>query len=179
MIMLQVSHAKGKISQLYNLHVLVPAAYILGSDEYHVGVGSTINLVCIIENVSTHLLTIRIRVIRVTTQASIAFQFIYPKKKLENFSKTKKKHSESRKKSVGQRIVGKFLQFFSIFLFLFHFSCFFSPNCSTPITVQNALVENFSHLVIIIVSEIVATILVLTFVTSIPQTFSRLYLSNI
>lgn len=50
--MFQVSHAKGKISQLYNLHVLVPTAYILGSDEYHVGVGSTINLVCIIENVS-------------------------------------------------------------------------------------------------------------------------------
>lgn len=48
----QVPHAKGKISQLYHLHVLVPSAYILGSDEYHVGVGSTINLVCIIENVS-------------------------------------------------------------------------------------------------------------------------------
>ena len=50
--MFQVPHAKGKISQLYNLHVLVPTAYILGSDEYHVGVGSAINLVCIIENVS-------------------------------------------------------------------------------------------------------------------------------
>ncbi|XP_065221629.1 hemicentin-2-like [Planococcus citri] len=46
----QVSHSQGKISQMYNLFVLVPKAYILGSDEYHVGVGSTINLVCIIEN---------------------------------------------------------------------------------------------------------------------------------
>lgn len=55
-LLFQVPHAKGKISQLYYLHVLVPSAYILGSDEYHVGVGSTINLVCIIENVSYPLL---------------------------------------------------------------------------------------------------------------------------
>lgn len=31
---------------------MVPAAYIIGNGEYHIGEGSTISLVCIIENVS-------------------------------------------------------------------------------------------------------------------------------
>lgn len=35
-----------------NLQVVVPEAFILGSGELHVDMGSTINLVCIIEKVS-------------------------------------------------------------------------------------------------------------------------------
>lgn len=34
-----------------NLQVVVPEAFILGSGELHVDMGSTINLVCIIEKV--------------------------------------------------------------------------------------------------------------------------------
>lgn len=63
-VLLQVPHANGKISQLYNLHVLVPSAFILGSDEYHVGVGSSINLVCIIENVSWRIFETQINAIK-------------------------------------------------------------------------------------------------------------------
>ena len=40
----------------FNLHVLVPAAFILGSDEYHTQAGNAISLVCIIENVSERAL---------------------------------------------------------------------------------------------------------------------------
>ncbi|KAK6643261.1 hypothetical protein RUM43_004766 [Polyplax serrata] len=47
---LQVATGKGTISHYYNLHVVVPSAFILGSGEYHIGEGSTISLVCIIEN---------------------------------------------------------------------------------------------------------------------------------
>lgn len=47
----QVATGAGKISHYFNLHVMVPAAFILGSGEYHIGEGSTISLVCIIENV--------------------------------------------------------------------------------------------------------------------------------
>ena len=36
----------------FHLHVLVPAAFILGSDEYHTQAGNAISLVCIIEDVS-------------------------------------------------------------------------------------------------------------------------------
>ena len=46
----------------FNLHVLVPAAFILGSDEYHTQAGNAISLVCIIENVrqpNSHNLTQR------------------------------------------------------------------------------------------------------------------------
>ncbi|XP_039276882.1 uncharacterized protein LOC111046726 [Nilaparvata lugens] len=46
----QVSTGSGTISHYFNLHVVVPTAYILGSGEYHIGEGSTISLVCIIEN---------------------------------------------------------------------------------------------------------------------------------
>lgn len=38
-----------------NLQVVVPEAFILGSGELHVDMGSTINLVCIIEKVSLAL----------------------------------------------------------------------------------------------------------------------------
>lgn len=51
--LLQVATGAGTISHYFNLHVVVPSAFILGSGEYHIGEGSTISLVCIIENVST------------------------------------------------------------------------------------------------------------------------------
>ena len=38
-------------SHYFNLHVIVPTAFILGSDEYHTQAGNAISLVCIIENV--------------------------------------------------------------------------------------------------------------------------------
>lgn len=50
---LQVATGAGTMSHYFNLHIVVPAAFILGSGEYHIGEGSTISLVCIIENVST------------------------------------------------------------------------------------------------------------------------------
>lgn len=50
-ITLQVSTATGVISHFVNLQVVVPEAFILGSGELHVDMGSTINLVCIIEKV--------------------------------------------------------------------------------------------------------------------------------
>lgn len=50
---LQVSTPTGIISHFVNLQVVVPEAFILGSGELHVDMGSTINLVCIIEKVST------------------------------------------------------------------------------------------------------------------------------
>ncbi|XP_055630047.1 zwei Ig domain protein zig-8 isoform X2 [Toxorhynchites rutilus septentrionalis] len=45
----QVSTPTGVISHFVNLQVVVPEAFILGSGELHVDMGSTINLVCIIE----------------------------------------------------------------------------------------------------------------------------------
>ncbi|XP_052743746.1 zwei Ig domain protein zig-8-like isoform X2 [Bicyclus anynana] len=45
----QVSTGSGTLSRLVHLHIVVPEAFILGADEYHVDAGSTINLVCIIE----------------------------------------------------------------------------------------------------------------------------------
>ncbi|XP_039759356.1 zwei Ig domain protein zig-8-like [Pararge aegeria] len=45
----QVSLGSGTLSRLVHLHIVVPEAFILGADEYHVDAGSTINLVCIIE----------------------------------------------------------------------------------------------------------------------------------
>ncbi|XP_046388578.1 roundabout homolog 2-like [Ischnura elegans] len=46
----QVSTGAGRLSHLFHLRVVVPEAIILGSGEYHVGEGSAISLVCIIEN---------------------------------------------------------------------------------------------------------------------------------
>lgn len=48
----QVSTPTGIISHFVNLQVVVPEVFILGSGELHVDMGSTINLVCIIEKVS-------------------------------------------------------------------------------------------------------------------------------
>ena len=48
----QVSTKTGVKLHYFNLHVLVPTAFILGSDEYHTQAGNAISLVCIIENVS-------------------------------------------------------------------------------------------------------------------------------
>ncbi|KFB50692.1 Dgri\GH17246-PA-like protein [Anopheles sinensis] len=45
----KVSTPTGIISHFVNLQVVVPEAFILGSGELHVDMGSTINLVCIIE----------------------------------------------------------------------------------------------------------------------------------
>merc|ERR1711997_523464 len=46
----QVSTSTGVKSHYFNLHVIVPTAFILGSDEYHTQAGNAISLVCIIEN---------------------------------------------------------------------------------------------------------------------------------
>lgn len=46
----------GTASHYFNLEVIVPMARILGTEDYHVGKGSTINLICVIENVSFNLL---------------------------------------------------------------------------------------------------------------------------
>lgn len=48
----QVSTGSGTLSLFVNLQIVVPEAFILGSDEHHVDAGSVINLVCIIEKVS-------------------------------------------------------------------------------------------------------------------------------
>ncbi|XP_065368315.1 hemicentin-1 isoform X2 [Calliphora vicina] len=48
-----VSTPTGIISHFVNLQVVVPEAFILGSGELHVDMGSTINLVCIIEKSPT------------------------------------------------------------------------------------------------------------------------------
>ncbi|KAA0199941.1 hypothetical protein HAZT_HAZT010032, partial [Hyalella azteca] len=46
----QLSTGTGVISQFVNLDVVVPKAVILGSKDYHVQLGSTIRLVCVIED---------------------------------------------------------------------------------------------------------------------------------
>jgi len=51
-----VAMGTGIASHYYNLDVIVPTARILGREEYHIGKGSTINLICVIENVSFSLL---------------------------------------------------------------------------------------------------------------------------
>lgn len=53
---LQVSTSTGVISHFVNAQVVVPEAFILGSGELHVDMGSAINLVCIIEKVSVLML---------------------------------------------------------------------------------------------------------------------------
>ena len=48
---LQVARSTGILSHFVNLNIVIPEAFILGSGEHHVDVGSIINLVCIIEKV--------------------------------------------------------------------------------------------------------------------------------
>ncbi|KAF7408485.1 hypothetical protein HZH66_003022 [Vespula vulgaris] len=48
-----VSRSTGILSHFVNLNIVIPEAFILGSDEHHVDVGSIINLVCIIEKSPT------------------------------------------------------------------------------------------------------------------------------
>nr|CAD7569160.1 unnamed protein product [Timema californicum] len=48
-----VSTGTGIMSHFVNLHIVVPEAFILGSGEHHVDVGSGISLVCIIEKSPT------------------------------------------------------------------------------------------------------------------------------
>jgi hypothetical protein len=45
------------VSHQYNLEVVVPRAYILGSEEYYAQTGAVISLVCIIEDVSLNFIT--------------------------------------------------------------------------------------------------------------------------
>ena len=47
-----MSTETGSVSHYYNLHIVVPRAYILGADEYYAKAGGDIALVCIIEDVS-------------------------------------------------------------------------------------------------------------------------------
>lgn len=54
-LLLQISTATGIISHFVNLQVVVPEAFILGSGELHVDMGSAINLVCIIEKVKKRM----------------------------------------------------------------------------------------------------------------------------
>ncbi|XP_058798908.1 zwei Ig domain protein zig-8-like [Phymastichus coffea] len=49
----QVSRSTGILSHFVNLNVVIPEAFILGSEEHHVDVGSIIKLVCIIEKSPT------------------------------------------------------------------------------------------------------------------------------
>ncbi|KAK8731622.1 hypothetical protein OTU49_007391 [Cherax quadricarinatus] len=49
----QLSTGTGVISQFVNLHVVVPQAFILGNKDYHVQLGSTIKLVCVIKQSPT------------------------------------------------------------------------------------------------------------------------------
>ncbi|XP_003427286.1 zwei Ig domain protein zig-8 [Nasonia vitripennis] len=49
----QVSRSTGILSHFVNLNIVTPEAFILGSEEHHVDVGSIINLVCIIEKSPT------------------------------------------------------------------------------------------------------------------------------
>ena len=58
---MQVSTSTGVKSHYFNLHVMVPTAFILGSDEYHTQAGNAISLVCIIENVSDFHLQNQVR----------------------------------------------------------------------------------------------------------------------
>lgn len=44
----------GIMTHYFNLFVIVPTAVISGSDEYHTGEGSSITLICKVENVSAH-----------------------------------------------------------------------------------------------------------------------------
>ncbi|XP_039277270.1 neural cell adhesion molecule 1 [Nilaparvata lugens] len=45
----QVATGGGVVSQFVTLHIVVPEAFILGSGEHHVDLGSIISLVCIID----------------------------------------------------------------------------------------------------------------------------------
>jgi len=54
----QVSRSTGILSHFVNLNIVIPEAFILGSDEHHVDVGSIINLVCIIEKVRRTLVRV-------------------------------------------------------------------------------------------------------------------------
>ncbi|XP_031837468.1 defective proboscis extension response 12 [Nomia melanderi] len=49
----QVSRSTGILSHFVNLNIVIPEAFILGSGEHHVDVGSIINLVCMIEKSPT------------------------------------------------------------------------------------------------------------------------------
>lgn len=54
--MFQVSTSTGVVSHYVSLQVVVPEAFILGSSELHVDMGSVLNLVCIIEKVKNTII---------------------------------------------------------------------------------------------------------------------------
>uniref|UniRef100_T1HAV8 I-set domain-containing protein n=1 Tax=Rhodnius prolixus TaxID=13249 RepID=T1HAV8_RHOPR len=62
----QVATGRGTLSHYFNLIVVVPTAYILGTGEYHIGQGSTINLVCIIENLKLALVPSLEAIVKIT-----------------------------------------------------------------------------------------------------------------
>lgn len=53
LVAVQVSTGTGIMSHFVNLHIVVPEAFILGSGEHHVDVGSVISLVCMIDKVTS------------------------------------------------------------------------------------------------------------------------------
>lgn len=65
----QVSTSTGVVSHFVNLQVVVPEAFILGSGELHVDMGSAINLVCIIEKVRQSFVTLIVFRLRVTSDS--------------------------------------------------------------------------------------------------------------
>lgn len=65
----QVSTSTGVVSHFVNLQVVVPEAFILGSGELHVDMGSAINLVCIIEKVRQAFVALIVPRLRVTSDS--------------------------------------------------------------------------------------------------------------
>ncbi|CAB0017309.1 unnamed protein product, partial [Nesidiocoris tenuis] len=45
-----VATGRGTLAHYFFLNVVTPTASILGTGEYHIGLGSTISLVCVIDN---------------------------------------------------------------------------------------------------------------------------------
>lgn len=68
----QVGTGTGIMTHYFNLFVIVPMAVISGNDEYHIGEGSSITLLCKIENVSTYPQNIPTQRLCVTAVFAIA-----------------------------------------------------------------------------------------------------------
>lgn len=94
----QVSTPTGIISHFVNLQVVVPEAFILGSGELHVDMGSTINLVCIIEKVSLTMLCMQI------ARAAYAQYFLYFLNLGVSFSPPRAPHHRST--CTGRKTIG-------------------------------------------------------------------------
>ena len=70
-VYLQVSTSSGSMSHYYNLEVIVPRAYILGSEEYYAQTGAAISLVCIIEDVSPSTVSLSVKTFYMLQASSI------------------------------------------------------------------------------------------------------------